>query len=321
MVIDIINRVEKFNKSKKHRYLFIASSNNAFNNDITISQLKETKFYYYLYIVLNNSETLDSFLSGMENNYDTLLADTESKKLKLSVYDYIRKKSLTEDVIGFQPSSFAVEASRSFFTELLSQNSKIKNVFIKGVGKIGYRIIFLLNDLGLNVYLDTSERKHKIIEEALKEFGYNLPYLFKFDSNQKIKFDIIVGCSSGQVIIDKELTNSITDKSIVVDIGIGSVSTDLHKHVSAIYRISPKESLENLLNNIFKNKKENKSVDIRIQKSGYSIIKSGILGKQGELIFEKLSPIEGFIGVANGKGGLLSFDKSQKIYNQFLKNE
>ena len=43
------------------------------------------------------------------------------------------------------------------------------------------------------------------------------------------------------------------------------------------------------------------------------------IGKKGDLIFEDLDPTSHFIGIANGKGGLISKKESNKIYNQFLK--
>ncbi|MDB9713552.1 hypothetical protein OAA74_02755 [Flavobacteriaceae bacterium] len=318
LVNDIILNLSKFLRSRKTKILFLANSNNSNNCEISISQLKELDKYYYTYIVVDSVSILERFLKHPKLEYHYLFADTETKKFEISVFQAIKDFD-NRSIIGFQPSDILINTSRKLITEILYKYPKANNVLVKGIGKIGFRIIQLLNDFGLNVFLETSELKKNIINDTINEFGYNQLKIDHFNKNSTL--DIIIGCSNGQVVIDSDYIQFTTLNSIIIDIGIGTVSDSLIESDLKIIRVSPRIELENLILEFNFHKKELLNFSERKKVNDFWITKEGTLGKKGDLIFEDLDPASRFIGIANGKGGLISNEESIKIYNQFFKNE
>lgn len=318
LVNDIIFNLSKFLRSRKTKILFIGNSNNENNSEISISQLKELDKYYYTYIVIDSVSILEIFLKHPKLEYHYLFADTETKKLEKSVFQLIKDFD-NRSIIGFQPSDILIKASRKLLTEILYKFPDTNKVLVKGIGKIGFRIIQLLNDFGLNIFLETSEFKKNIIQNTINEFGYNQLNVNDFKKNNKL--DIIIGCSNGQVVIDSDYLNYTSSNTVIIDIGIGTVSDELIKSDFTIIRISPRIELESLISDFNFKKGELLNFPERKKINGFWIIKEGTLGKKGDLIFEDLDPTSHFIGIANGKGGLIPKTESNKIYNQFLKNE
>ena len=318
IVNNIIFSLSGFLGSKKTKLLFIANSNNINNSEISISQLKELDDYFYTYVVVDSIRILETFLKHPKLLYDYLFADTETKKLQKSVFQSIKDFN-NKSVIGFQPSDILINALRKLLTEILYKFPDTNKVLVKGIGKIGFRIIQLLNDFGFHIYLETAEFKKNIIQNIINEFGYNQINIKDF--KKKTKLDLIIGCSNGQIVVDSDYIKHTTLNSIIIDIGIGTVSDKLIESDLTIIRISPRIELERLISEFNFKKVELLNFSERKKINGFWIIKEGTLGKKGDLIFEDLDPTSHFIGIANGKGGLISKKESKKIYNQFLKNE
>jgi len=318
IVNNIIFNLSSFLNSKKTKLLFIANSNNINNSEISISQLKELDDYFYTYIVVDSINILEAFLKHPKLVYDYVFADTETKKFQKSVFQSIKDFD-NINAIGFQPSDILINTSRKLLTEILNKYPNANKVLVIGIGKIGFRIIQLLNDFGFHIFLETSELKKNIIKKTIKEFGYNPSNIKDFKKN--IKLDIIIGCSNGQVVVDSNYIKNTTLNSIIIDIGIGTVSDKLIQSDLKIIRISPRIELESLITEFNFNKGKLLNFSERKNINGFWIIKEGTLGKKGDLIFEDIDPTSHFIGIANGKGGLISKKESNKIYNQFLKNE
>jgi hypothetical protein len=316
IVNNIILSLLRFLSSKKTKLLFIANSNNINNCEISISQSKELNDYFYTYVVVDSIPTFEAFLKHPKLVYDYLFADTETKKLQKSVFQLIKDFD-NRSVIGFQPSEILINASRKLLTEIIYEYPNANKVLVKGIGKIGFRIIQLLNDFGFHIFLETSEFKKNIIQNTINEFGYNQLNIKDFKKDNKL--DLIIGCSNGQVVIDSDYLKYTTLNSIIIDIGIGTVSDKLIESDLTIIRISPRIELESLISEFNFKKGELLNFSERKKINGFWIIKEGTLGKKGDLIFEDLDPTSHFIGIANGKGGLISKKESNKIYNQFLK--
>ena len=318
LVNNIISNLSKFLNSRKTKILFIANSNNTNNCEISISQLKELDEYFYTYVVVDSIPTLEAFLKHPKLKYHYLFADTETKKLKKSIYQIIKDFD-NRNIICFQPSDILISSTRKLLTEILYKYPEIKNVLVKGIGKIGFKIILLLNDFGLKIFLETSDLKRNIINKTINEFGYNQTNINDFKKTNKL--DILIGCSNGHVVIDSDYIKYTTLNSIIMDIGIGSVSDTLIESDLKIIRVSPRIELEKLILEYNFQKEELLKFPERKKINGFWIIKEGTLGRRGDLIFENLNLASRFIGVANGKGGLMPDEESTKIYNQFIKNE
>ena len=318
LVNNIISNLSKFLNSRKTKILFIANSNNTNNSEISISQLKELDDYFYTYIVVDSIHILEAFLKHPKLVYDYVFADTETKKFQKSVFQSIKDFD-NINAIGFQPSDILINTARKLLTEILYKYPNANKVLVKGIGKIGFRIIQLLNDFGFHIFLETSELKKNIIKNTINEFGYNPLNIRDFKKNTKL--DIIIGCSNGHVVIDSDYIKYTTLNSIIMDIGIGSVSDTLIESDLKIIRVSPRIELEKLILEYNFQKEELLKFPERKKINGFWIIKEGTLGRRGDLIFENLNLVSRFIGVANGKGGLMPDEESTKIYNQFIKNE
>ena len=244
VVNKIILSLSGFLSSKKIKLLFIANSNNINNSEISISQLKELDNYFYTYLVVDSIHILEAFLKHPKLLYDYLFADTETKKFQKSVFQSIKDFN-NNSVIGFQPSDILINATRKLLTEILYKYPDTSKVLVKGIGKIGFRIIQLLNDFGFHIFLETEEFKKNIIKNTINEFGYNRLNIKDFKKNTKL--DLIIGCSNGQVVVDSDFIKNTKLNSIIIDIGIGTVSNKLIESDLTIIRISPRIELERLI--------------------------------------------------------------------------
>ncbi|MFC1712006.1 hypothetical protein ACFLZ1_05525, partial [Patescibacteria group bacterium] len=150
------------------------------------------------------------------------------------------------------------------------------------------------------------------LNAMLEDFVEKRLKVFDFEVLQGKKLDLIIGTTPGAPVINKKMMQLLKKNGYVLDIGNGTISEEALDYARSkrirILCLFMKPSYDGYIRALFKTKKILKNLGQKDLK-GFSLISSGILGKKGDIIVDDIKKPKQIIGIADGKGDILTDTK------------
>ena len=327
-----INFIKKKNRLIKKKTAFIISNTAKFKNvPFFITPIRETKNFHYFGITLFNDIVAKKICKIIDGKFDTIFVDSEKKSLNLRKKNHLTniervvKENIRKSYLKFyKANDLTVDAAENFL--VLRFKNEIRNlggkkILIIGVGNIGFKLSLRLVERGANVeiYRRDTKKLNKICEliNFIKPVG-NISSVKPFKlSEKKLKgFDIIICCAKGTNIIKLKKISDLNKKVVLLDIGKGmfdkNTLNNLIKNNLKVFRLDVSSSLDMEIENseIFK-LIEKKKYNAR-KVGGFTLVSSGLLGQEKDIIVDDVYNPKMIFGICDGKGDFVNSTKKKK---------
>ncbi|SOC44704.1 hypothetical protein [Salinicoccus kekensis] len=270
--------------------------------------------------LISSKMKLDEFLSGLDKD-EIIIADCESKQ-GVSLYNEALDTSFT--VLDYKPNDLTMEAADLAILNYFKRDLRGKSIAIYGTGNIASKLALRLSERSAKVYMfGRNPKKISVCVEALKQITFEPDLICYGDSDSRV--DCLVSFVSSEKVIGKSYLEILNDNALCLDGGIGNFSKGFIKRAlesnHEVRRLDVRQSQEIMDGYI--NSRLNSEFDNIIGTdtiNGEIVVAGGIMGRDGEIIIDRISKPTRVIGVANGIGGVkndseLSDEEKEKIKN------
>ncbi len=272
---------------------------------------------------VNNLEEAKEIVKIIDGIVDYIFIDDEKKSSKLLKLTS-EIKSMVKDsiVLTYKDNDAWVEATDALVSLFLDDNLN-KNILIITINNLSLKLAIKLCERGSNTFLMDNLNKIDTITEMVNALNFILPpecpskiqYCDKLSDN--IHFDVIIGFSIDETVIDLEFIKKITPKTIIIDAGIGSLSESAIKYALdndiIIFRLDMRAGLSGNIINVIETYDLKENVYGMKKFQDFNIVAGGYFGLKGDIVVDSITNPIKVIGVADGKGHLLSRDQIKKF--------
>lgn len=319
-----IQKLKKLlSESSKERILCISTTANINNPQVFIGGIRETNSTIAGNIILRDKEVIQYIIDEYDGFVEYFMIDCEIKNEIKDLESYIIPLIKKSKIAIYKPNDFAVE-SLDVLISTICVSLLGKNVFIVGAGNLGSKISLKLCERGANVFLfdRDKDKLEKIIEgiNLIKRSNTDIKKIDEIASLDQL-FDVVIGCTQGLPAVTPEVVSLIKNGGIIIDAGNGTISTDAinlsKKRNNEIICLSSLPGYVGMIENwllqrdFLKSKKS-------LQFGQYSVVTLGILGARGDIIVDSIEHPARIIGMCDGKGDILDWTESQKIFTGFF---
>ena len=329
--IKIINKKSLIKKKKLA--FFISNTAKVKNVPFYFTPIRETKNFYYFGIILFNDFVAKKICKIIDGKFDNIFVDAEKKSLRPKKKKYLIniersvKENIKKSYLKFyKANDITVDAAENFLEHQYIKDKRNlggKKILIIGVGNIGFKLSLRLVERSSNVEIYRRDKKKlfqicKLINFIKPKGNFSKIKPFNFKKKKLNKFDIIICCAKGVDIIKLNNINELKKNVTLLDIGKGMFDQitlkNLIKNNFKVYRLDVSSSLDMLVENseIFKLIKNKEYKTRKIKK--YTLVNSGLLGQQNELIVDNVFNPKIIFGVCDGKGDFINLSNKEKNY-------
>ncbi|WP_414047877.1 NAD(P)-binding domain-containing protein [Macrococcus equi] len=256
-----------------------------------------------------NPEIATQVIQVFDGNAKYIYVDVERKQ-DIDFVSIAQQKIQTSRLREMKPNDLAMEAADILIYKTVKD--KNSNVLIVGTGNIGIKLAIRLTERNYNVYLHG--RNNEKVENFVMMINQMLPkYSKKIKAWHEEPIDVLCSMVSAIEVIDNSYIPSLKQGALAIDGGIGNFSKDFIKnaHLKDINVLRLDVRISNdLLNGIDQSYNSNFFTDIKGEKdfNGIHIVSGGIIGKEGDVIVDRIHIPKRVIGIANGIGGVKPID-------------
>ena len=253
-----------------------------------------------------NPDALKQMIEEVDGLIDFILLD---ESLAVEISDIPAKVS---KLLYYSEASAQVNAAEAYLGNLNAKKRGVKYV-ISGINQVS--LSFAERLIQKNISVSLHDDSPEVLDAAVKLLEQKNKFIFS-DSIGKVSlmindedFDGVIGfkkCNSEfETLIPK-----VKKSGFIMDAYIGSFSEDFitlaRHHKLAVYRLDMRAGLasevslrletHNLINNVFG----------KVFIDEVPVVAGGVVGELGMVVVDSLSKPTKILGIANGKGGLLS---------------
>ncbi|WP_414044573.1 NAD(P)-binding domain-containing protein [Macrococcus equi] len=256
-----------------------------------------------------NPEIATQVIQVFDGNAKYIYVDVERKQ-DIDFVSIAQQNIQTSRLREMKPNDLAMEAADILIYKTVKD--KNSNVLIVGTGNIGIKLAIRLTERNYNVYLHG--RNNEKVENFVMMINQMLPkYSKKIKAWHEEPIDVLCSMVSAIEVIDNSYIPSLKQGALAIDGGIGNFSKDFIKnaHLKDINVLRLDVRISNdLLNGIDQSYNSNFFTDIKGEKdfNGIHIVSGGIIGKEGDVIVDRIHIPKRVIGIANGIGGVKPID-------------
>lgn len=288
--------------------------------------IRESSLYIIGNVEVNNLEEAKQIVKIIDGIVDFIFIDDEKKSSKLLKLTS-EIKSMVKDsiVLTYKDNDAWVEATDALVSLFLEDNLN-KNILIITINNLSLKLAIKLCERGSNIFLMGKLNKIDNISELVNALNFILPpdcpskiqYCYKILNN--IQFDIVIGCSIDEAVIGLEFIKKITPKTTIIDAGIGSLSESAIEYALdndiIIFRLDMRAGLSGNIINVIETYDLKKNIYGRKKFHDFNIVAGGYFGLKGDIVVDSITNPIKVIGVADGKGHLLSKDYIKEFENR-----
>jgi hypothetical protein len=253
----------------------------------------------------------------------------EPGNIERAVKEVVNKSSL----ISYKSNDLTVDAADAFISEYYSREiSGIggKKIAIIGVGNVGAKLAQKLVERGANVFLYRRNiDKLDLIVKQINAIKSTYTVAKAISSLSVIEAcsnsDILIGVTNGVPVIDSSIIDTLSDDSLIIDIGKGSIEKKaIKKAISRsieVYRLSVESALEGMVVSLIS------THDVLSSRTGRGIyhkipiVSGGLLAHKNEIVVDDYRNPKLIYGVGNGEGDFIrSPEKEIKDKLKILEN-
>jgi hypothetical protein len=309
--------------SSKEKLLCISTTANINNPPVFIGSIRETETTIAGNIIIRDASILKDLVSCFDGVVSYFLVDCEIKNEVKNLESLILEEAKKSKVFVYKPNDFTVESLDVLLAGIFTSLRGLK-ILILGAGNIGSKIALKLCERGANVFLyDKDNEKTKKIIDGLNliKRSDTLIKLVKNKENEAKGSNIILGCTPGIPVINKVMVNNLSKDAKIIDVGNGTVDDEaiklaLDRNLEILVLSSFGGYVGLIENWLFQRKFFGKERKRLIGDNRLIII--GVFGKKGDIIVDDVTNPAKFIGICDGKGDIISKDKSQVIFETLL---
>lgn len=230
------------------------------------------------------------------------------RKQAIDLYNIVKKNIRHAKLREIKPNDLAMDAADILIYKTVKD--KNKNVVIVGTGNIGIKLAIRLAERNYNVFLhgrnsEKVSRFVKVINEMLPKHTQPI----KIWDKQPI--DVLCTMVSATQVIDESYIQYFNEHALAIDGGIGNFTQnfikDAHQKDINVIRLDVRIS-NDVLNGIDQSFNSNFFTEVKGENimNGVHVVSGGIIGKNGDIIVDRIVNPTRVIGVANGIGGVKS---------------
>lgn len=326
-------------KQKKKTFFFIGNTAKPEKNDFFLTPIKENDRSIFTGAIVFNDKVAKNIAKKVDGKVDFIIVDLEKKifkkrKFKKSLVNIehdvkkIIKKSHLRVYKGNDLTVSGLESFINFFFTKDIRGVGGKKVLLVGSGNIGFKVALKLVESGADVSLfrrNQIKLNHvvKCINLIKPKATFAKAKLLKKIPDDFSKYDIIITAAKNLGIIKNKHLYRISNRHLLIDIGKGNFSQEALNYLiqkeNVIFRLDITSAYFAYIDSIVFSEEYYKSKTFRKKIGDYTIVKSGVLGSEGEIVVDDVAQPKKIFGICDGKGDLKNIKLSNSHINKILK--
>lgn len=308
---EIARRAEQ---SGKISIFSIANTANRNNAPLLFPAIRETATTIAGNVLVTSFEQIAEMAKRIDGIVKIILLDAEIKVAGLKgAQNEIEKLFQKSRVYTYKPNDMTVEAIDHFLSQTAAPLSK-KRIGVIGAGNIGSKIALRLIERGAAVTLTKPDAVslQKIVEglNEIKPAFIETKICGTVDNKAASQnADILIGCTAGEGVIDKEMVLQMNAGGIILDVGNGTVFPEAIEVARSreiqLFCLFVKPAYDGTIQTLFETKKLIKKMGHR-SLGDFCMISGGVMGKLGDIIVDDVSAPTRILAIANGSGDVLA---------------
>lgn len=269
-----------------------------------------------------DEETAEQVLMAIDGLVTVVLVDVERKQnidLWAVAKDCLRKTK----PVPIKPNDATVEAAMQLLKNWWKGDVIKRKVMVWGAGNIGSKLALRLAEMDNMVYLySRNMEKAGLIAETMNSV---LP---RFADGRVLPGDrvgvapaleALISFVNAREVVTKDWVSSLSRKALVIDGGIDNLSAgfiaEALERGMRVLRLDARVGFAHIamdlapeVGEFFADVQGEREID------GIRVVAGGVVGKQGDVVLDRINATQRVIGVANGTGGV--FDGIPPEYNE-----
>jgi lactate dehydrogenase-like 2-hydroxyacid dehydrogenase len=316
--------------STKTKIISLSTTANINNPSIVFSSIRETTTTIAGNIIFRDLSYLKQVIKSFDAIVELFFIDCEIKNEVVSLEKEALLLIKNSKVYKFKPNDITVD-SLGMWINILIPNTRGKKATIVGTGNIGFKIAFQLCERGFDVVLNgRDKRKLEVLSKAIDVIKRGAGSISLDSDNVTCcqGSDILLGCTPGVAVIDKEMICSMTETGIVIDVGNGTITADGLESAAenniAVYCLYVQGGYEAMITNFEYTLRHITTMKRVRLSSEINILSAGLIGKYGDLIVNDIKKPDRVLAVCDGKGDVLTMEEADifiRKYKEFRSSE
>lgn len=281
-------------------------------------------------VTFSTETQLVDILSQVDGKVDVVLLDIDRRRIfgptmpALTASDVLRESQL----LVYSDGRVWAAAVRDQIVRLLDEKIQNAKIVIAGDHRRTHLLTLLLTDYGADVtmIIRESEEEAELTQATTVFTQSDNPHDNYVDEENAAEAlaeaQVVVVWPSWGTWLDAETANYLTPDTYVIDAGIGSIAEDglavIHERGASAIRVNIWATLSGML------MAAHLGVQSQPQRNtlnGVHVVSGGAIGEAGAIVVDSADYPARIIGVADGKGGLLSRGDSHYADNVRLVTE
>ena len=315
-------------KTKKISAFSISCTRNIKKNKLFFPPIRITPYVVCANVILFSKDEVKKIVRVIDGIVDVIFVDVEKKIKNLDNLIALVQKEVKKSKISTIKINDITAGSADALIAYYFKDLHNKKVVIIGCGNIGSKIALKLVERGANVFI-TRRNKNKIncIAKGLnliKPKNSLSKIVGMIDNHEAAKnADIIIGFTNGIPVIDKKMVDTMSENGMIIDGGIGTIFQDVIEYAKKIgikiLRLDIRAGFAGTITNVIETENFIKNFIGYKKIDGVDVVAGGVIGREGNIIVDKISNPTRVIGVADGIGGVLDSASSKKYEKNIKK--
>ena len=313
---DIDNLSRKFNKKSVFN---IALPIRKKRESLISRLIQESSSFIIGTAEITNLNDLKNVLDRVDRNVDIIVYDAELKtKDSHSMFSFIHKNVKKATLLFYRNTDVWAKAIENAIIQL--SKGFQKKILLVGSPMVTLKLAGALSDIGFKVFIYGDNTKD--VRTTKVKFSKGLDFVKETNG----KFDFIVGLGPRKNIVDAKFKNSVSKDCILVDGGIGTISSDmvdfaLNKAIRII-RVDMRGELEAEIRSKISSYELVNNVAGRKVICNVECVAGGVYGKENSVVLDSIKNPANVIGLADGKGKVkyILKEKEKQIVKKIEQN-
>jgi NAD binding domain of 6-phosphogluconate dehydrogenase len=285
-------------------------------------------------VIVFSEEEAKIIMSEIDGIFDFVLIDAEKKSIYTNSSDGIfNLERLSSEmlkkskVFRFKGNDLTTNSIEDFIHNILDRKGKLfggHNVFIIGLGNLGFKLTLRLVELGMNVFV--KNRSLTKINNLLETINLIKPQetiasaktLIESEIPQILpRIDFLILCTTSIVDDFEKYLDYLSSDITILDVGKGCISSHvvdcLKKRNILVYRLDIGDALGQFIFGNVLNKRQSDLPKWRKLSNGASLLTKGIVGVEGDIVVDDIDNPQILYGVCDGIGSFYLLNKIQEL--------
>jgi len=319
--------ISEAKKSNRESAFVIITNVKKTNSKINFLPKRKTRQLVCGVVSIYSLSIIKQILSVLDGKVDYIFVDSEHKVKGLeNLVKYLIENTKKSKVIPFKSSDSTVDSTDFLLMELLSFSIQQK-VAIVGAGNIGSKVALKLVERGFTVNI--ARRDFKKTQKTANALNTIKPkfctskVMAKNFSNIAKNCDVLIGFTNEVPVISSKMVNQMNEGGIILDGGIRNLQNDVidaaHKKEITIVRLDIRTGFAAVVELFFQTKNLLDNIMGKKDLENFQIVAGGLYGNYGDIVVDSITNPTQIIGAADGKGGILNLEPSNKFYSRLKK--